>query len=249
MNYRNFYNKYASQRNNLKSIHDSDYHIIRFLIRKYDSTLLTVLNEVISDEMVVVDIGCGGGYFLNLISSYNVQLVGLEISDIEIDRARQNIAKDNISLIQHDLSFGLPFKNDSVDIIFNSSVLEHLENPEHMIREAYRVLKKSGKIIGRTPNKYSLMEIGSKILSESGLRRVLNKPDPGHISLFTEKYLSDCLTTSDFQIDYIDCSGLYIPGFRLFNFRIFTSLFKMIDRFSDYTKRINWVILYCATKK
>jgi SAM-dependent methyltransferase len=248
-NYRNFYNKYAEKIDNFKSIHHSDYYIMQLLVGQYDQKLFSILSQIVKDKMVIVDIGCGSAYYLDFISNhYNVKLIGLEISDIEICRAKKTIAKDDILLIQHDLSLGLPFENESVDIIFNSSVLEHLECPEYIIRESHRVLKKNGKIIGRTPNKYSLMEICSAILSKSGLRDMLNKPDPGHISLFTEKTLSDCLTEFHFRIDYMDVSGLYVPGFRLLNYRIFTPLFRLSNKCSCYTKPINWAILYCATK-
>ncbi len=248
MNYRDFYNRYAQQVDNVESIHNSGYYIMQLLLGKYDSKLFSLLGKAIKDDAILVDIGCGGGYYLNIISGYNVKSVGLEISDIEIHRAKQNIVDDNILLIQYDLSQGLPFKNESVDIIFNSSVLEHLECPEYIIRESYRVLKKGGKIIGRTPNKYSLMEICSMLLSKSRLRQILNKPDPGHISLFTKKTLSDCLLESNFKIDYIDVSGLYIPGFRLLNYSIFKPVFRLFDKFSHYTESVNWAILYCAAK-
>lgn len=36
-----------------------------------------------------------------------------------------------------------------------SHILEHLEEPEKAISEAYNVLKKSGKLIAITPNRYS----------------------------------------------------------------------------------------------
>lgn len=40
----------------------------------------------------------------------------------------------------------LPFKNDSFDLVLIESVLEHIDEPEIVIKEAYRVLKSKGKI-------------------------------------------------------------------------------------------------------
>jgi len=40
----------------------------------------------------------------------------------------------------------LPFKNNSFDLVLIESVLEHVNEPEKVIKEAYRVLKKSGKV-------------------------------------------------------------------------------------------------------
>jgi len=38
----------------------------------------------------------------------------------------------------------LPIKNNSIDTVFSSQVLEHVANPQKMIDEIYRVLKKEG---------------------------------------------------------------------------------------------------------
>ncbi|MFC1574179.1 methyltransferase domain-containing protein, partial [Candidatus Latescibacterota bacterium] len=40
----------------------------------------------------------------------------------------------------------LPFRNESVDVIVNIAVLEHLPHPESVIDEFYRILKKDGVI-------------------------------------------------------------------------------------------------------
>ena len=46
----------------------------------------------------------------------------------------------------------LPFRSESVDIIFSKSFVEHLYNPKLFFDEAYRVLKKGGKLITLTPD-------------------------------------------------------------------------------------------------
>jgi len=45
----------------------------------------------------------------------------------------------------------LPFKNNVFDVILIESVLEHIDEPELIIKEAYRVLKKKGKIFITIP--------------------------------------------------------------------------------------------------
>lgn len=50
--------------------------------------------------------------------------------------------------VHHNLDFGLPFKNGSVDHVYASHVLEHFypEIGEMLLVESYRVLKKGGRI-------------------------------------------------------------------------------------------------------
>lgn len=46
----------------------------------------------------------------------------------------------------------IPFKDDSVSLVFLLDIIEHLINPDYILNEAKRVLKKDGKIIITTPN-------------------------------------------------------------------------------------------------
>ena len=41
----------------------------------------------------------------------------------------------------------IPLKNESIDSVFTSQVLEHVPNPQRMINEIYRILKKDGVCI------------------------------------------------------------------------------------------------------
>jgi predicted SAM-dependent methyltransferase len=49
-------------------------------------------------------------------------------------------------VIAHNLNFGIPFQNDSFDVVYHSHVLEHFskKNAEVFIRECYRILKQDG---------------------------------------------------------------------------------------------------------
>jgi len=49
--------------------------------------------------------------------------------------------------VHHNLEYGLPFSDDSVDFVYTSHVLEHffLESAENVLRDIYRVLKIGGR--------------------------------------------------------------------------------------------------------
>ena len=49
-------------------------------------------------------------------------------------------------------AMNIPLKNSSVDSIFSSQVLEHVQNPQKMVDEIYRVLKKKGKLKSKKKN-------------------------------------------------------------------------------------------------
>jgi len=56
--------------------------------------------------------------------------------------------------IHIDITKNLPFKDNSVDLIFNSHLAEHIERNQfkHFLRDTYRILKKGGVHIIATPS-------------------------------------------------------------------------------------------------
>lgn len=54
----------------------------------------------------------------------------------------------NHTFVYHNMEYGIPFSDESVDYIYSSHLLEHLyrDDGAKLLREAYRVLKKDGLI-------------------------------------------------------------------------------------------------------
>ena len=61
----------------------------------------------------------------------------------------------------------IPLDSNSVDIVFCSDVIEHLEDPRQAFREIHRVLKPGGAFIAWTPNLYNPAMIVSAITPHS----------------------------------------------------------------------------------
>lgn len=53
----------------------------------------------------------------------------------------------------------LPFQDGTLDYVCAGELIEHLDNPHHFIKEAFRVLKKGGWLAVSTPNE----EVDNKI--------------------------------------------------------------------------------------
>jgi SAM-dependent methyltransferase len=51
-----------------------------------------------------------------------------------------------------DLNKGLPFKSESVDEIFSSHTLEHLDNPVFTLEEFHRILRNEGRLELKLPH-------------------------------------------------------------------------------------------------
>lgn len=96
----------------------------------------------------ILEIGCGDGYYLHLISTLykNVEIVGFDIDKDALTSAKINLKGKKVKLIYGDILKGLPFKDDSFDKVIMSEVAEHLKDDKKGFLEAKRVLKKKGII-------------------------------------------------------------------------------------------------------
>ena len=104
--------------------------------------------KLIPERSLVCDLGCGNGNLLYSLSSKIKTGVG-------VDLRTKSIKKGNISLIKSDIEKKLKLKTNNFDIVLALAVLEHLNNPENLVKEAFRILKRNGTLIITTPSKLS----------------------------------------------------------------------------------------------
>lgn len=100
----------------------------------------------------VLDLGCGNGKTLLSLQKSFSQLYGVDILDI-----LSNEAKAKVKFTPADLNFEkLLYSNNSLDLVTAFQIIEHLENPFFVMREAYRVLKPGGIFMFSVPNPFNL---------------------------------------------------------------------------------------------
>ena len=121
------------------------YHWWFSIRRKILGDLLTSIN--ISKKEWAIDIGCGVGSNLNVLSSKGIYSIGLDHSLYALTLVKKRL---ELPLINGDLN-KLPLRSNSIGLIVAMDVLEHLDNDVNGISEFYRVLKKGGKLILTVP--------------------------------------------------------------------------------------------------
>lgn len=105
--------------------------------------------KFISTDSTVLDVGAGYGEFIFNIKAKNKIALDLNtyIKDICI--------ANNIRFLNQDCTKEWELEKNSVDIVFSSNFLEHLyykSDIDKVLKQAYKVLKKDGKIILLGPN-------------------------------------------------------------------------------------------------
>ena len=107
----------------------------------------------------LLDIGCGAGIFLEMLWHYGFDVTGFDTSTELLDMARErlgNRAEFQLGHPEH-----LPFDDEEFDYVALLTVLEYMDNPEDVLREAIRVSHR-GVIIGFM-NSFSLYQIQRRL--------------------------------------------------------------------------------------
>lgn len=116
--------------------------------QRYESIL-----ELVRDK-VVVDAACGEGYGTSIIGKVAKSVVGIDISEEAVERAKKAYETENVKYQVGDIS-NLNLEDSSIDVFVSFETIEHV-NKELQVKfvgEASRVLKDDGIFIISSPNK------------------------------------------------------------------------------------------------
>lgn len=95
----------------------------------------------------ILDLGCGRGEFLK-----GFIMCGHEGYGVDRSYIAKTVCPEG-EILQSDLeNEPLPYSNNSFDVIFSKSVLEHFYYPEKLVQEIYRILKPGGMVITMVPD-------------------------------------------------------------------------------------------------
>jgi SAM-dependent methyltransferase len=96
---------------------------------------------------LALDIGCGTGSNLKILSSRGLSVIGLDGSFYALSLAK---ADAKHPFINGDLN-RLPIRPESVGLIIAMDILEHLQDDQHGIHECFQALKRGGILILTVP--------------------------------------------------------------------------------------------------
>ena len=95
----------------------------------------------------LLEIGCGRGEFLNGFIDCGLVGYGVDRSPAAVDYCPD--ADIRIADLEHD---GIPYDDESFDVIYSKSVVEHFYYPEFLVSEMFRVLRPGGVSLTLTPD-------------------------------------------------------------------------------------------------
>lgn len=134
----------------------------------------------------LLDIGCGTGEFCCEASKLGWNPIGIELTE---DAAALARARTGLPILSGNLTNEVLFPPASFDMITLWGVLEHVSDPEALLRACIRLLRPNGLILLETPNVLGLFRFVAQLLLKLTLGH-FEKPfietlGAGHISWYS----------------------------------------------------------------
>ncbi|HKB88221.1 MAG TPA: methyltransferase domain-containing protein [Patescibacteria group bacterium] len=190
----------------------------------YKNKIRIVVNCVQNMHGKLLDIGFGhGGVEEKLKMNPNLDLFGIEISKMLVDKIRKSV--DGTFKVGN--IYGLPFRSNYFDFVLALDVLEHLSTDKTFkaYQEMFRVLKKHALLVASVPLNEDLEEM---------LRN--GKNPNGHLRTYTPDIIKMEMRLSGFKVLYVK----YLYAFSRFYF--LKSL--IVNLFPYKIKKPNLMIIF-----
>lgn len=176
--------------------------------------LLKSLSGLAPEE--VLDVGCGTGGTAVLISeSFGVPVYGVDTYAPAVDIARLRVLEHPSATCNFTTGSAdhLPFESNKFELVTSYQVLEHVSDPEAVLKEIYRVMRPSAVAHITAPSYSSIFEPHYKInwLPFSGPRRArawlraIGRPTDfvKHINFITFRRLMRAAAEAGFQVEHL----------------------------------------------
>jgi ubiquinone/menaquinone biosynthesis C-methylase UbiE len=177
------------------------------------SEALRILRELKIKAHTYLDLGCGDGQITERVARI---VDAKEVYGIDIDNGVLESAKlRGIETFALDLSKDkIPLNDNGIDLVTAFELIEHLVNPDNMLKEVFRVLVQGGYLLLSTPNLASWVnrivmllgyqpynaEASTEILAGVPIRAYSFREPAGHIRPYTLRALKELLSYHGFEI-------------------------------------------------
>lgn len=187
-------------------------------ISRVDPRLAQIIDIVVAARPSrTLDIGCGRGFLLERLAAHGLTgLTGMDVFD--------DVPEGSFDYVRGDVTKPLPLPEAAFDVVVAGEIIEHVPNPDDLVREMRRVLVPGGTLVISTPNlvswanrilvPFGIQPLGTETSSEIALGRrlkVLGQGNQvqGHLKVFTHRALGELLERYDFTVT----ERLGVPAF------------------------------------
>lgn len=134
------------------------------------SIYIDLVRKSIENDSVVLEAGCGFNNMFEKEYKRAKKVIGLDIDEKFL--AMNKVIDEKVVAPLENMP---QVKDESIDLIISSWVLEHIYDADKVFAEISRVLKPGGKFIFLTPNKWNYVVLLNRIISEKVRMFVVNR--------------------------------------------------------------------------
>jgi SAM-dependent methyltransferase len=207
-------------------------------------TLELEVGRSLRPEHALLDAGCGRG------APVLIKYRGKARRLIGVDLVEFDAPVDGVELLNNDLG-RIDIEDAAVDIVMCRSVMEHIENPDAVYREIYRILKPGGLFIFLTANLWDYAALIAKVVPNRLHPWIVAKTEgrqekdvfPVQYRTNTRAAVQRWASAAGFEIVSFRYLGQY-PGYFMFNgflFLLATVYEKLLRRFETLGFLRGWI--------
>lgn len=200
-----------------------------------------------------LEVGPGSGVYLPRLARSYGSVTASDIADAHIEHLDPLFPE--VKIVRDDIT-ATALQTEAFDLILCSEVVEHIAESKAAIRGMWSLLRPGGVLVLSTPQRFSPLELASKIAFLPGVvqivRWVYREPilPQGHINLMTRATVRSQLESSGFHIEAEHFTGLYLPMIAEFTGSLGLWLAKVIESALRGTplQGLLWTQYYVARK-
>ena len=139
--------------------------LVRWITKKRTKKTLNQIE--LKTDLYLVDFGCGVGVLLNQLPADSGKLIGVDLTLWPAKKHISYVNRNDITLY-HSGEWAGKVKDNSLDYIVATEVLEHIDEIEKVLQQFYKKLKPKGRLIVSLPTENAIYKLGRKIAGFSG---------------------------------------------------------------------------------
>ncbi|MGO9249578.1 MAG: class I SAM-dependent methyltransferase [Solirubrobacteraceae bacterium] len=179
-----------------RSYHEALWEVVPAGLRPPDYALRRrfLLEHVLAGERAL-DVGCGEGWFASELVRAGAEVVGIDVAEEPLHRARERDPRLDLRLVDADGPW--PLDDASFDAVWAGETIEHVTDTIGWLSEIRRVLRPGGRLLLSTPD-HGRLRVLWLVLSRRAFEAHFD-PRTDHLRFYTRAGLTRLLDELGFH--------------------------------------------------
>ncbi len=166
----------------------------------YDG-VVTEIGKHLRGEGRLLDVGCGRGELVYTATRLGWEAYGVDANPAFVAFAKERFGLANLVVARDG---DLPFEPGTFDAISLNAVLEHMADPQRVLRQVHQLLRLGGVLYVEVPNesvlRFRAMDVALRLIGSHHTTHLSPFTSPYHINGFTPKSIRCALQQAGYEL-------------------------------------------------